>query len=393
MKQLLLILCTFQLFTGLLFTGSLSASTAVEDPISFLEQINGEVDLHHHLFMNHGMGPLMNGSFFDKDLQTPWSDRFHFHSNAESLNKSSFRIVVAALYVHPLLIGQTKAKRLQSLLAQIEDAKQFVKTYPEWSLVKTPSEAIQALKNNQRLLILSLETAAGILDDEAIFDRLIKKEGVSMVTFMHLTDDHLGGVALIPGSGTMASPLDWLKSWVKKSKDSEGTHLNPKGLTPDGFSLAEKLMQHHVWIDLTHSSEQTVKDLQPLLKKYHQPWLFTHTMGRKVHAGERSLSDTFLTEVKNTQGMIGIIPSYDMIDDASKKDCSKNITLLKTEIERLQKLSSPEQVVWGTDINSPYRGLPCEFQNLNDWGQLKLKLNLKPNSQVKSFIERWQKVF
>ena len=51
------------------------------------------------------------------------------------------------------------------------------------------------------------------------------------------------------------------------------------------------------------------------MKKAGQPFLFTHTALRKYYKAERGIAKWMIDEIKNHEGMVGLVPSEEMILD------------------------------------------------------------------------------
>ncbi len=325
---------------------------------------SASVDLHNHLFMNEGMSWMFQGNFYAPLKSTSWKDKFYSRMNGDALQHSDLQIVVVALYAHPLMTLSLR----DSIHRQIDQAEAFVADHPEWVIARKASEAALALSMKKRVLVLSLETAAGILETEKDLEAFIDHRGISIVTFMHLTADHYGGVAFLKGSHALASPIDFLKSLFSPHHDDNGVRVNPEKLSDKGREMVEALIKRKVWIDLAHSSDATQKDLYPILKKAGQPHLYTHTTLRRYFQAERSVSDEQLRLVAQTKGMIGLIPSVDMVDpietlpkecgSCPKDTCQTGLKALAEHFRAASLEIGSDAVVLGSDLNAPLQLIP-----------------------------------
>ena len=313
----------------------------------------GAVDLHAHLFMKEGMTWLFRGDFNAPLRATNVNQLWSSKVNADALIQSNLSIVVVSLYAHPLATVSLRA----SILRQIDQAEKFVRENPGWVIARSANEAGNALSIGKRVLVLSLETASGILETEDDLKTFIDERGIRIVTFMHLTGDHFGGVAFLKGLHILSSPLDWLRSLAFPYRDTDGILVNHVGLSSDGRKMIEALLKRKVWIDLAHSSDETQRTLIPMLEQAGQPLLYTHTAIRDLFRAERSISKSQLEEVRKTGGMIGLIPSEGMLEVPEQKDCDSSMRALAEEFVAASKIIGPDAVTIGSDINAPLKGI------------------------------------
>ncbi len=379
------------------------------------------VDLHQHLMMKWGVGPLLIGDFESPLGAKRWDSKLGSKANRETLATSKLGIVVVSLYAHPILVKKWAGGPggiFESLDLQVKALENFVsQSNGEWIIAKTAGEARAARAAGKKVFVLSIETAAGAVDTDEGIKKWIDEAGVRIVTFMHLTPDHLGGVALWPGFGIFNAPLAWIRSWIAGDKDEHGHYVNREGLSGSGKVLLEKLAQKKVWIDLAHSSDQTQKDTAEILDRYHQPALYTHTSSRENLKGERGISDSQLKRVKETGGVIGLIVSETMMEpkmpaDGSDPSCYRNFSTLVEEWMRLSAKTSPPQVMLGSDFNAPLMGLSPGCDKTQDldlvqngffsagqvpklWSALRqmgAPLPIDLLEQERAFLDAWAKV-
>lgn len=323
--------------------------------------LEGSVDLHAHLFMHEGAGVDWLGSFEGPITSRGWDDKLHSRVNAETLQNSGKSLVVVALYTHPFFKGSTE----ESLERQLSQAHRFIETYPEWSLAKTCREARTKLNEGKRVLMLSIEGASRNLDTPESVQRWIDREGVSIVTPLHFTNDWIGGPSLLPGIRGMIEPLGWLRSWLHP-RGEEDVLRNPRGLTPRGRDLIEGLVQRQVWIDLAHSSEAALEGIYPILDSARQAALHTHTMLRRYYPGERGISEKQLRDASERNGVIGLIPSEDQMRNVRRKNpgCRSGLDAYVEQLHFVGSRLKPHSVAIGSDVNAPldFLGPACPDQ-------------------------------
>ncbi len=177
-------------------------------------------------------------------------------------------------------------------------------------------------------MIFSLEGTEGIIETEQDIKEFVDQEGIRIITFSHLNDDpDLGGAAFLSGSGAFLNLAPWIHQHVLPSGPKcEDTVVNPKGLTDEGKKLARMLVNHKVWIDLTHASDATQRDLIPIMREAGQPLLYTHAVLRKHHGAERGLAQWQIDEIKKNpnSGLIGLLPSEKYLENTKvpKPQCA-----------------------------------------------------------------------
>ena len=361
----------------------------------------GGVDLHAHLFFHEGIGLPLNSIFGGFSLPiaaTSWRDRFRARVNAETLGQSGSAIVVVALYAHPLFLGSQK----DSIRRQINEAEKFVAEHPEWIIARTPAQARGAIAAQRRVLILSLEGASWILETEQDLHEFIDQRGIRIVTLLHFTDDEFGGPALLPGLPALVSPLAWVRSFFHASSSVEGeeVRLNDRGLTERGRELVRSLLHRGVWLDLSHSSDQVQKEMIPMMVRAGQPPLFTHTILRKTYHAERGIAAWQLEAVRNRQGVIGIIPSEDMLTDTPvKPPCKGGVPAFLEQVRQMASVVGFNALTVGTDINAPLQFLKpdCATEPASrgfwQYGNLPALWKVFPQRlSVAQFIQTWSNV-
>ncbi len=376
------------LFIGLGLSWSAASISRAEINAASIQS----VDLHAHLFMERGLGWIFKGSFEGPIESQSWESRFQSQINPLTLDQSGASIVVASLYAHPGLVSSLK----ESIHAQIQAAESFVKKDPQWILARSSSQAEQALKQGRKVLVLALEGASGILETESDLARFIDQGGIRIVTLLHLTDDELGGVAFLAGFRVWSSPGAWIKQFFSP-RIEEGIRTNPRGLTPAGRELAKKLLDRKVWIDLAHASDAAQWELLPLLEQAGQPLLYSHTALRSFYGAERGLSLKQLEQVRRTHGIIGVMPSSEMLG-VSVAEGRTSIQKFAEQYRQLAQTLSVESIMIGSDFNGGIPHLPG-LRHMGFlpkiWSGLQAqgaKLPADPDAQVKRFLEAWKQV-
>ncbi len=387
-----------------------------DDPHGRADLPDLSVDLHAHLFMKQGLGWFFSGSFGDALVADSWDDRLSSKANAAALDASGVGIMVVAIFAHPIYRTDVR----EAVREQIAAAKALAAGSPIWEIAKSPQEAEGLLREGKRALVLSLEGAAGVLESEQDIREFIDEEGIAIVTPLHLVDDRFGGAAVLNGYQYLANPLNLVDQLLDAHCD-DGIETNRQGLTPLGERLALELVKRGVWLDLTHSSEETLTSLVPIVEAAGQPLLFTHTTLRAFRPTERALSNAMLQRVRKRGGIIGLLPSDDALThiqvppkhcpagcDAGA--CRKGMAAFATMYQYVGSSIGFENVMLGSDFNGGMRHLSasCGTQSELDqdagyyhlgqtplvWQALKRTgTNVPPlRKTARAFLDAWAKV-
>jgi microsomal dipeptidase-like Zn-dependent dipeptidase len=328
------------------------------------------VDLHAHLFMSEGSGFPFFGHFNEPLHAHDWSSHFKTRVNAETLERSGVRIAVVALYSHPLFFRSLIGGQRESVRHQIAEVRHFVSIHPNWIIARNSTEARNALAAGKRVLIFSLEGASGVLETESDIHEFVDQAGIRIVTPLHFINDDIGGAALMPGLASLVNPFAATGSWIRSRRDSTGALVNGQGLTSHGKELIALLVKHGVWIDLSHASDASIQDLLPILRASHQPLLFTHTILREAFRGERGISTPLLQEVAKSGGILGLLPSDDMLKGTEvpgklcppvcQGQCSGGEAAFATQYQELKNSLPASRIFIGSDIHAPIAFLKPE---------------------------------
>lgn len=336
----------------------------------------GLVDLHAHFFMPEASGFPFFGSFNDPLHASRWTSRLKTRVNAEELQKSDVRIAVVALYSHPLFFKSLFGGQRASIREQIKEARGFVASHPDWIIAKSAAEARKAIDEGKRVMILSIEGISGILENDADINEFIDQDGVRIVTPLHFFDDWVGGAALMPGPAALVNPFAAFGSFITSLHDENGVLLNDQGLKIRGQAFITKLVEHGIWIDLSHASDASIKSMIPILQNAHQPGLITHTILRKAYHAERGVSEKSLQFISESDGIVGLLPSDDMLKGTLVNPalcpsecgghCEGGEAAFATQYEAISKIVPSKHIFFGTDIDAPINFLKPECDAMLD---------------------------
>jgi microsomal dipeptidase-like Zn-dependent dipeptidase len=392
-----------------------SDSTRAVEPIMPLPADRATLELHSHLFMKEGMTWAFRGDF-DGPLQAKnWKAKFSTEANPETLDRSEIGVLVVALYAHPLFVTNLR----ESIRRQIKLAEQFVAEHPHWVIARDSTQVRVALSEGKRALIFALEGADGIIDNEEDLREFVDEKGIRIVTLLHLTDDQYGGVAFLSGIKALSSPWAWLTQLFHPVRE-DGHRLNANGLSDKGRAMAQALIKRHVWIDLAHASDLSARALIEMQEKENLPILYTHTPLRKYLGAERGISAWQLAQIKKTSGVLGIMPSEEMMEGTvipagkcaadCKLPCEGGIQAFSVQYSEMVAAVGADLVSTGSDYNGgiPHlhpscpvgSGLDAEGlwnigQHADLWGALEKTGAPVPSPRrrmVDHFLEAWARV-
>ena len=382
-----------------------------------------QIDLHAHLDMKPGVGPLLFGNSKQIIQAESWDTRLRSKASLESLDPlHSPKIIVVSLYGHPYLSNFGHFDLLKNVQDALEkeynDIKEFVDKHTEnFGIAKTPTEARALLTQKKIVFILSIEGAYGALETEADYKKWIDERGVAIITPFHLTEDHFGGTALLrPWAAIFNSPLSFLESLLITNFSCLSTFCqSPMGVKPDGDLLIRNLLARKVWIDLAHANEMEVREILPELEAKHLPLLITHTQIREVFPAERGVGNLETDYLTKNGGMIGLMPTEDYIAHGMKappSGCNEGIAFFRDIFQYTQKRLGEGHVALGSDSNAPIQGLSprCKtaiskdsqseleqkgYMNYLQWNELGDYISQDVNWNTKiieAFLSTWERV-
>ncbi len=310
--------------------------------------------------MKEGLSWFFSGGFEGPLQATSWKNRFSSQANPDSLEKSRIRVLVACLYAHPFLTLSLR----DSIRRQLEQAERFVASRPGWIIARDAAQARVALASGKKVIVLSLELADGVLETEDDLKEFIDRRGIRIVNLLHLTDDDYGGVAFMAGWRAIFSPGAFLSQLFRNTTE-DGIRLNPRGLTEEGRKMADSLARRGVWLDLTHASDASQRQLLALQEELGHPPLYTHTVLRGHYRAERALADWQVAAVRERKGYVGLMPAQDMLqgtpghcEEGCHSPCDGGLHALARHYSELATSIDPDSIALGSDTNGGVEHLP-----------------------------------
>lgn len=247
-----------------------------------------------------------------------------------------------------------------------------------YQVAKSPDEII-AIKNSGRIALpMGMENGSPMKKLEDV--RYFKNRGISYVTLTHAKDNHI-----------CDSSYDPTKTW--------------KGLSPYGEKFVMELAKNGVMIDISHVSDDTFYDV---IKIAPVPIIASHSSVRYFTPGfERNMNDDMIKELGKKNGVIMVnfgstfldstvarlrkespekLTKYlkskglTASDSAAKpliKEFAKNnpqafadVEMVADHIDRIVKLTSVNQVGFGSDFDGVGDSLPTGLKDVADYPNL-----------------------
>ena len=164
--------------------------------------------------------------------------------------------------------------------------------------------------------------------------------------------------------------------WNNQNKFGGGTRAeNNIGLTDLGEELIEKLVKKNILIDLSHANEKTFFDIidkaKELRKKGYNPKIFaSHSNSKSICDVKRNLTDKQILNIKEMNGIIGIV-EYKNFICANSKNYEKKFLEHINHIKNL--LGDIENIAVSTD-DEIYYNKKIENANLYSSNNVGIKL-------------------
>ncbi|MCB1326481.1 MAG: membrane dipeptidase [Spirochaetales bacterium] len=173
-----------------------------------------------------------------------------------------------------------------------------------------------------------------------------------------------------------------------------GTAGQSRGLKPAGDELVRLLIANRLLIDLSHTSDQTVRDLYAGTGGAY-PLFFSHSSVRALCGHDRNLSDELIRLVAASGGLIGI-NFYTRYLNCSGEATAED---LFRHIEHIRNLIGVDIIAFGSDYDG-FAAVPPELRTPDDLRRFALRLLAAgyTRSEVEqiysgnaiSFLERWE---
>lgn len=202
-----------------------------------------------------------------------------------------------AIFVHPRKFQGRIRERTQQMFDALE--RQLEQNADQLTLIRTTVEAEATVTSGRIAVLVGLEAGDAIEDS---LDRLREYYD----------------------RGARYMTLTWINSnnWAGSSGEPDA----PRGLTDFGFKVIEEMNRLGMMIDLSHSSDDTVRDA---LRASGQPMILSHSCSRSLCNIPRNIPDDLVLAVAERGGVVGVNYCLDYLDG----DFGRRVKSLRAEFE------------------------------------------------------------
>ena len=179
------------------------------------------------------------------------------------------------------------------------------------TIVKTPAELKQAIKDNRLAAMLGVEGG-------------------------HMIEDKIENLDALYVRGVRYMTLTWNNStsWATSAADetTKGDSLAHKGLTDLGKKIVQRMNELGMLIDISHNGEQTFLDVikltkKPIIASHSSVWAFCHH--------RRNLKDEQIKAIAKNGGVIHLNFYAGFLDSTYEKKAGQLLAKHKPEIDSL----------------------------------------------------------
>lgn len=195
---------------------------------------------------------------------------------------------------------------------QIDSVYAWVERAPNrMTLVRTPAELKQAIKDNRLATMLGVEGG-------------------------HMIEDKIENLDALYVRGVRYMTLTWNNStsWATSAADetTKGDSLPHKGLTDLGKKIVQRMNELGMLIDISHNGEQTFRDVIKLTKK---PIIASHSSVWALCHHRRNLKDDQIKAIAKNGGVIHLNFYAGFLDSTYEKKAAQLLAGHKPEIDSL----------------------------------------------------------
>lgn len=271
-----------------------TAATAPVPSATATGEVRCLIDFQGHPAMHFAWKFFGKGLKDESPRDLTWQHMFKQVYYAPYFKASGVRIVGAAAMAAERAANPEQARRL--ILEQIEFVDSFVATHSDdYAIARTPAEARRILATTNKIVIVhQIEGGRKILQkaEDAAFWR---RQGVSLITLIHLWDDELGGAAVNPGFvGALINP------------HGSAHPRRERGLTERGRNAILELARAGIILDMSHMSPDSLEDALEVCREHEIPPVVTHGMFKPIQDSQRGLTEAQVIEIYKLGGLFSM---------------------------------------------------------------------------------------
>lgn len=252
-----------------------------------------------------------------------------WHGHLKQAFDGGMKIMVVSLAESNFLCRNTPSSKrrydcdeMASVHRQLDKLNQFVANHSSWvGIARSPAEARSLASQNKLALVVAVEVSK-LFPNGSITTQLdqLYAKGVRSVQLVHHHNNRFSGAAPIPKLVQTVDLVEVVKGEmspindVSCGNDCDGdTHLNTQGLTTDGATLVNAMIDRGMLVDVAHVSRKSLKQIHTILNQnsnypmfYSHAHLFNSIDGSKDQRNEKYIKPDEINLINATGGMVGL---------------------------------------------------------------------------------------
>lgn len=222
----------------------------------------------------------------------------------------------------PLSKRKYNCDEMASVNRQIDKLNEFVGNHSSWvGIARSPTEARSIISQNKLALVVAVEVS-NLFPNGSITTQLdqLYTKGVRSVQLVHHHDNRFSGAAPIPKLVQTVSLVELVKGEMSPINDVScgsncdgDTNLNTQGLSNDGSTLVNAMIDRGMLVDVAHVSRQSLVQVHSILSQrdnypmfYSHAHLFNSIDGSKDQRNEKHIKPDEIIKINATGGMVGL---------------------------------------------------------------------------------------
>ena len=236
----------------------------------------------------------------------------------------SFNLIVSAIFIHDYFLPEMGLRRALDQIACLHE--EIDESPGKFCLCRTTAEAVQARKNNQVAIFLSLEGAEPLQNDIHLL-RIFYELGVR-------------GLGLV---------------WSRRNYVGDGAFFTTKksgqrsGISSFGIQLIEEAEKLGMFIDVSHLNDEGFWDVIDIT---NQPVIASHSNCRSLASSMRNLTDVQIEAIARKNGVIGMNSINKFVRD---EDEGIDVSQLVDHLDHIVSIAGVEHVGIGFDLCDSFK--------------------------------------
>ena len=220
------------------------------------------------------------------------------------LDRSGVRIFLMAAMAAEKARNPAQARRL--ILDQFAYVEGFVAAHSDrYAMASTPAQAREILVETDKMVVIHSIEGGHLLLEQPEDAAYWRRQGVALITLMHLRDDELGGSAILP---MRVGPL------INRVGARNRRKGRDRGLTEAGADAIRQVTAAGILVDLSHMTRQTVDDALAVTAEVGTTPVVTHGKLASLRESEMAMNDSQVLEVYRQGGLFALGLAADSLD-------------------------------------------------------------------------------